>query len=73
MTRSGFLQHRRSPDQCAFRADRVGQAGRGAQLQVRQSGQSNLRELGAHKPLAERLLRAWRVSEPTALELALAA
>lgn len=44
-----------------------------AHLEVKQSGQSNLRELGEHSALAERLLRALRVTEPSEVELALAA
>ena len=44
-----------------------------AHLEVKQSGQSNLRELGEHSALAERLLRALRVTEPSEVELAIAA
>jgi hypothetical protein len=52
----------------------TGKRGRVLNIQLKQSGISNLRELDeADAQLAERLLRAWRVSEPTEVELALVA
>jgi hypothetical protein len=51
-----------------------GKRGRVLNIDLKQSGISNLRELDeADAQLAERLLRTWRVSEPTAVELALVA
>jgi hypothetical protein len=52
----------------------TGKRGRVLNIDLKQSGISNLRELDeADAQLAERLLRAWRVSEPTEVELALVA
>ena len=52
----------------------AGARGRVLNIDLKQSGISNLRELDeADAQLAERLLRAWRVSEPTEVELALVA
>jgi len=52
----------------------IGKRGRVLNIDLKQSGISNLRELDEEDAqLAERLLRAWRVSEPTAVELALVA
>jgi len=51
-----------------------GKRGRVLNIDLKQSGISNLRELDeADAQLAERLLRAWRVSEPTEVELAMVA
>jgi hypothetical protein len=52
----------------------IGKRGRALNLQLKQSGISNLRELDEEDArFAERLLRAWRVAEPTEVELALVA
>jgi hypothetical protein len=51
-----------------------GKRGRVLNIDLKQSGISNLRELDeADAQLAEWLLRAWRVSEPTKVELAMVA
>ena len=58
----------------AFLPAVAGARGRVLNIDLKQSGISNLRELDEEDArFAERLLRAWRVSEPTAVELALVA
>lgn len=51
-----------------------GKRGKVLNIELKQSGVSNLRDLDEEDArLAEQLLRAWRVSEPTDIELALVA
>jgi len=52
----------------------MGKRGRVLNIDLKQSGISNLQDMAEEDAkLAERLLRAWRVSEPTEVELALVA
>jgi len=57
-----------------FAPAEVGKRGRVLNIDLKQSGISNLQDMAEEDAkLAERLLRAWRVSEPTEVELALVA
>lgn len=57
-----------------FRAPGAGKRGRVLNIELKQSGISNLQDMEeGDAKLAERLLRAWRVCQPTAVELALVA
>lgn len=57
-----------------FVASGAGKRGRVLNIELKQSGISNIQDLEEEDAkLAEGLLRAWRVSRPTAVELALAA
>ncbi|MAT66496.1 MAG: hypothetical protein CMN57_12750 [Gammaproteobacteria bacterium] len=57
-----------------FAPAEMGKRGRVLNIDLKQSGISNLQDMAEEDAkLAERLLRAWRVSEPTEVELALVA